>query len=233
MNLEALVDDIVDRVRHNDPGGVDDALTFLEADPWCMRSGYGKERILHALGRAQLDGAQRRRAVTVVTAYVLGSDRREFRRVMPLSQLLERDVRPFLLETLRTGDPVPARHALWVLVGLPRPEELDEVALGRARELLLAACRSEDVYYSQLGWLQTAMRHLTSDEWRAKVTERALSSGDAALLRLLAVLPGIELTARQHDRLAELITDDVASGRLALPIEELEELAGTHLVRER
>jgi len=225
MDLEALVDDIVERVRHGAPYGVDDALTFLEADPWCFRSGYAKERLLRALGTAELTQAQRRRGAAVVKSYVLGPDRREFRPVGRLVRALDAEVRPFLLTTLRQGAPVAARHALWLLLELPDldPASLD---LPGAREVLLGACSSEDLYYRQMDWLTVAARRLSSDEWIAAVTAQALSTGAPAPLRLVAVLPGVQLNPDQRHQLTELITDDIASGQPTLPVEELRNLCG-------
>jgi hypothetical protein len=225
MDFEALVDDIVERVRHRALHGVDDALTFLEADPWCFRSGYAKERLLRALGSAELTEPQRRRGAAVVRSYVLGPDRREFRPVGNLARALDAEVRPFLLATLRQGAPVAARHALWLLMRLPDlvPETLD---LPRAREVLVGACTSEDLYYSQMGWLTAAARRLSSEEWTATVTAEALGTGAPASLRLLAVLPGVRFNPEQRRQLTELITIDIASGQPALPIEELGNLCG-------
>lgn len=118
---EATVDDIVRRVRAGGPHGVNDALTFLEADPWCFRSGYAKERLLDALGHVELDAEQRRRGAGVVRGWVRGPDRREFRRVGRLARPLADDVRAFLEETTRAADPVAARHASWLLADLPAP----------------------------------------------------------------------------------------------------------------
>ena len=225
MDLEALVDDTVERVRHGAPHGVDDALTFLEADPWCFRSGYAKERLLRSLGTVEFTEAQRRRGAAVVRSYVLGPDRREFRPVGRLVRALDAEVRPFLLATLSRGAPVAARHALWLLLELP---DLDPatLVLPRAREVLLGACHSEDRYYQQMGWLTAAARRLSSDEWIATVTAEALGTGAPAPLRLLAVLPGVQLSPEQQQQLTELIINDITSGQLTLPVEELGNLCG-------
>lgn len=223
-NLDGLADDIVTRVRQNSTHGVDDALTFLEADPVCMRSGYAKERVLRALGGAHLDPDQRRRGLAVVTSYVLGPDRREFRRVARLARALATDVRPFLAETLSRGNEVAARHALWLLVLLPGLDR-DSIDLDRAHDMLLGACTTDDVYWRQQTWLASAARRLCVDEWRCSITVRALATGEPALLRLLAVLPDVVLSMSERDRLADMLTDDVSSGRLVLPIEDLEALS--------
>jgi len=71
-----------------------------------------------------------------------------------------------------------------------------------------------------------AARRLSWDEWIAAVTAEALSTGAPAPLRLLAVLPGVQLNPDQQHQLTELITDDIASGQPTLPVEELRNLCG-------
>ncbi|MBW3614422.1 MAG: hypothetical protein KY439_03820 [Actinobacteria bacterium] len=44
------------RIREGDRAAIDDAVRFLEADPWCFRSGYVKEELMTALANAPLPG---------------------------------------------------------------------------------------------------------------------------------------------------------------------------------
>jgi hypothetical protein len=44
-------------LRRGEPPAVDAALDFLEADPWCFRSGYMKADLMHALANAPSLGA--------------------------------------------------------------------------------------------------------------------------------------------------------------------------------
>jgi hypothetical protein len=214
--FDDTADDIVGRVRRGDIDGVDDALTFLEADPWCFRSGYAKERVLRALGRARLEGSQRFRGAAVVRAYVLGRDRREFRRVGALARTLDGEVRPFLLETIRAGRPTAARHALWLLVGLPG---LDVTShdVRRAQAMVL------DAHVECIGgdeWLAAAARRLCTGEWRREVIARALT-GDRAALRVLAALPPAPLSKTERRLLADVVGLSVTTGEWDLPLETL------------
>ena len=67
------------RLRSGDPGAVEDAILFLEIDPWFFRSGYLKERVLGALKCAPLSSRQRERLRHIIIEVCRGRNRREFR----------------------------------------------------------------------------------------------------------------------------------------------------------
>lgn len=69
----ASFEDRLELLRDGRAGGDDLqwALTFLEADPWCFRSGYVKERLLRYLPRM----AWSRRSVTACTPFCCGMSR--------------------------------------------------------------------------------------------------------------------------------------------------------------
>jgi hypothetical protein len=52
-------------------------VRFLEADPWCFRSGYTKARLLPAIARLKLDESIRQRLARVVLAAVDDTRRRK------------------------------------------------------------------------------------------------------------------------------------------------------------
>src|SRR4051794_39913859 len=54
------------------PLGVNEQLTLLEADEYCFRSGYLRERVARRLATTSLDGAQRSRARAIVIGAVDG-----------------------------------------------------------------------------------------------------------------------------------------------------------------
>ena len=68
-----------ERLRAGDPAAVEDAIVFLETDPWFFRSGYLKERVTRALRRAPLSSAQRERLRRLIIEVCRGRNRREFR----------------------------------------------------------------------------------------------------------------------------------------------------------
>jgi hypothetical protein len=57
-------------LKAGDPGGLEYGVRFLEADPWCFRSGYFKARLIPAIARFDLDELMRRRLARVVLAVV-------------------------------------------------------------------------------------------------------------------------------------------------------------------
>jgi hypothetical protein len=71
--------DGLERLRTGDPTAIEPAITFLEVDPWCFRSGYAKETILRLLKRANLSDEQAERLRSVIVRAVDVGDRREFR----------------------------------------------------------------------------------------------------------------------------------------------------------
>jgi hypothetical protein len=71
--------DGLERLRTGDRTAIEPAITFLEVDPWCFRSGYAKETILRFLKRADLSDEQAGRLRTVNLNAVDIGDRREFR----------------------------------------------------------------------------------------------------------------------------------------------------------
>lgn len=54
------------RIRDGDRTAMEDAVRFLEADPWCFRSGYLKEELMTALANATLPDDLRDRLQAVV-----------------------------------------------------------------------------------------------------------------------------------------------------------------------
>jgi len=57
----------------------DDALVFLEVDPWFFRSGYLKEKIVRALKQADLTMSEIERVNGILVTVVDSRKRREFR----------------------------------------------------------------------------------------------------------------------------------------------------------
>lgn len=95
---------------------IEDAIRFLETDPYFFRSGYLKGDLLRYLGRASLDPYQEDRLRAVVLARVSGPSRREFRRYCRLARRLSTPEFVARLQELASEEPgTAARHANWVL----------------------------------------------------------------------------------------------------------------------
>jgi hypothetical protein len=68
-----------------DPEAIEDAILFLEVDPWYFRSGYLKERLIKGLKAADLDYRDRLRLRNVIWSVAKGKNRREFRNYCSLA----------------------------------------------------------------------------------------------------------------------------------------------------
>lgn len=71
---------MIERLAAGESDALEPALVFLEADPWCFRSGYAKERIAELLSRHHPDLGQQARIERVLLHVVDVGDRPEFRR---------------------------------------------------------------------------------------------------------------------------------------------------------
>jgi hypothetical protein len=60
------------------PEAVEDAICFLEVDPWFFGSGYIKERILHNLKRCSMTETQHERLMQCILRSIDGGSRRVF-----------------------------------------------------------------------------------------------------------------------------------------------------------
>jgi hypothetical protein len=71
-SLYAPITAALSRVRGGERTAIDQVLDFLEADPWCFRSGYMKSKLMHAIANGpELQGESRRRAQRVVIRRLL------------------------------------------------------------------------------------------------------------------------------------------------------------------
>lgn len=77
-----------EKLLSGDQEVIEDAILFLEVDPWFFRSGYLKERVIVGLKRAELTTLQRRRLQQVILKVCFGRNRREFRRYCALAAVL-------------------------------------------------------------------------------------------------------------------------------------------------
>lgn len=106
----------LDAVNTGESSGLLDLLAFLEADPWCYRSGYAKSAALKAVTRIPLDDTAIQRLQAVVLDAVDGRDRREFRWYCRLARrVLTPDFEAALHSRLTNLDPDIQRRARWVL----------------------------------------------------------------------------------------------------------------------
>jgi hypothetical protein len=108
----------VERLRAGDHGAVEAALLFLEADPWCFRSGYVKQNLVRYLRHVVLTEDEKDRLRRVMISAVRSGPRMEFREYCRTARVLDSPTLREWLETLSVawghGDGVHQR-ARWML----------------------------------------------------------------------------------------------------------------------
>jgi hypothetical protein len=107
-------------LRRGDTSRIEVLIRFLEADPFCHRSGYVKADVINSLTRLELDRSQRDRLRAVLFEAVKKPALREFRKYIRLARYLDDTALRSDLATLAQSSSEPgARNASWVLRGLP------------------------------------------------------------------------------------------------------------------
>jgi hypothetical protein len=119
----AALFEAMDDVRDGHTGGIEYLVRFLEADPWCHRSGYMKGEIIRVLKRGPLSPEARSRVSAVVLKVVQDPrHRREFRSYGVLARTV---ATPELEQALRaivdTEAGPPRVHASWMLEAIGQP----------------------------------------------------------------------------------------------------------------
>jgi hypothetical protein len=93
-------DDFLAALRASHHPSIEDAILYLEVDPWYFRSGYLKERLIRGLKSANLSAKDRRRLWNVVWNVASGKNRREFRNFCSLATIVADDDLLRLLENV-------------------------------------------------------------------------------------------------------------------------------------
>ncbi len=105
-----------ERVRAHDPRAIDEAIAWLETDPFCLYSGYTKQTLMRALARAKLSTRQADRLRKVVLQVITRGPRQEFRDTRRLAVRLDsREFRDNLSRLRLQADEGTAQRAQWIL----------------------------------------------------------------------------------------------------------------------
>jgi HEAT repeat protein len=236
--LDLLYDDLENAITKSnlgDPEATAYLVVFLEADPWCFRSGYMKGRVYESLRRAHLDRSLQERLRPVLLNAVDAGYRREFRSSCRLAKQL---ADPVLTGELRrrlvaSPDPHVRRRALWMLAYLPEGLEGQEQAV---LDMLIQSADDEN-WLRVSDWVRKLCRRFTNDEFAQQVRSMALSADEATARRGLRLLPSaIRQPLDAGERLAlEARIIDAAYGRGpgVHIIESLAAIADTGRLRRR
>jgi hypothetical protein len=158
---------------------VDDAIWFLEADPWCIYSGYAKAKIMRTLIAARLTVPQQDRLAGVVLAAIDVGWRWEFRESLKLARRLGgRRLRTGLRVRLHGSDLPVARRAAIALVRLRRPQ-LSDRDRRRAQDMVMSDLRNlVEQSRSPYGtWSLKAGRALMDNPWIVELQRQAAGTG--------------------------------------------------------
>lgn len=180
--------DGLERLRSGDPAAIEPAITFLEVDPWCFRSGYAKETIVRFLKRADLSDEQAGRLRPVILNAIDVGDRREFRGYCRLAlHVVDESLRLALLQRLRSADPGQARRALWVLDALREPLGPGDRAIAQA---VLEKAATDAQWWRVSVWVRPYVGRYGDIEWIDRLLTRAVAGGrdPGTALRLLSAV---------------------------------------------
>lgn len=119
ISMAAFPTDFAGMVRQlqaGDARAVGPAIDWLDADAFCMHSGYAKERVMRYLARSQLSTRQAARIRSVLLRVVGRGGRPEFRMACRLARVVKSAEFLADLETLtRDDDDGTAQRAMWML----------------------------------------------------------------------------------------------------------------------
>ena len=167
-DIDAWLTELDRRFAGGEAAAVEDALTFLEQDPYFFRSGYARERVARRLARMELTPHQQVRARQLVVSTVDGDRHCPQPGIGKLARAVaDNPLRRELRSRLHHHDAAVARRALRMLVNVRKPG-LTAGDLAAARALVLAeAARGY--------WLTPTVARLAaymwSREWEAELRD--------------------------------------------------------------
>ncbi len=113
--------ELLEKLPSGDPGAIESAVLFLEADPWFFRSGYVKVAVIRKLKRLGLSPEVQEKIRAVLVQVVKGRDRREFRAYCQLARSVDSAaLREELVPLADSSEAQVRRHARWMLAALTR-----------------------------------------------------------------------------------------------------------------
>lgn len=182
---------IFERMAASQPSAVDEALSYLENDPWDYRTGYAKANLMRRLKQAPLSATELERLERILLHYVDVGQRWEFREACQLARRLNSvSFRDELAVRLQSEDILHARRAMSMLLRLTRPR-LRPSDRASVRTLLLKAAALPD---QEVGRVRPGQaRAVWAAEWGEELvrTSRNAQGADSlAAQRLLAAVPG-------------------------------------------
>jgi hypothetical protein len=192
--------DTAARLIAGEASAVQDAIGYLESDPWEYRSGYAKATLLRRLKHIELAELDKVRLQTVLLHYVDVGARWDFREACTLARHLDSvSLRAGLRSRLHGANVSVARRALMMLLRL-RHSSFSPRDLDRARAVLVEWAAGDR-------WIGLSMggrvRRLWSPDWGRALTTLAETSNKSpssyGARRLLRTVPTLAQRAREAD----------------------------------
>jgi hypothetical protein len=113
--------ELVDRVRIGEAAAIDDAIAWLTFDPFCLWSGYTKQRLMRALAQQTLSARQAAAAQRFLLDIIPRGRRTEFRDACRLARSVNTHAfRQRLAALVERGDADSRQRAQWMLEGCER-----------------------------------------------------------------------------------------------------------------
>lgn len=177
------------------PSSTEEAIAYLERDPWEFRSGYVKATLLRRLKHVELASAEIARLERVLLHYVDVGLRWDFREACTLARRLQTPSLSSALRARLSADDVGVRvRALAMLLRLPRPA-LSSGERAAAQQLLMqwAAARDDPRFVRPSRSIEWLVRRLWTTEWAQSLHAHASAPASDPLRRparrLLTVAP--------------------------------------------
>jgi hypothetical protein len=162
----AWLDGLGERLLGAEPEAIEEALDFLERDPYFFRSGYLRERIARRLARVDLAPPQKDRARAIVLSTVDGHRHCPHPGVGRLARAVaDNTLRRELRTRLHHHDDLVAWRALRVIANVRHPG-LTPDDMASARSVALTAAGRGQWLSPTVARLAT---YLWSSEWRAEL----------------------------------------------------------------
>jgi hypothetical protein len=185
LGIDAAVSRLVEALARREPASIEEALAFLERDPYFFRSGYARERVARQLANVSLTAPQRDRARRVLLSTVDGQRHCPHPGAGRLARTVaDNALRRALRSRLHHRDRAIARRALQMIVNVRHPGFTPE-DIAAARALVLAEA-------SRGNWLSPTVARLAiylwSADWEAQLRTALPYHGPdrAAAKRLIA-----------------------------------------------
>ena len=116
-----------DQLRAGDPAGLEDAVSFLEADPIFDGTGWRKEYLIRLIGDVEVAENYALRLQAVILGVVDQRDGQEFRAFCRLAcQVDAPELREQLAQRVEQGDLDVRRRARWVLEALAQKDAMEQ-----------------------------------------------------------------------------------------------------------